>query len=98
MTDLGGTVAGLLWVLARTWFETTEAGTFTKSSPFFKVQILQTLSVSNILLKLFLSNSKSISFTMPRVESLYSTKATLCSGNAYTDYWFNYDGQGGDIE
>ena len=39
-----------------------------------------------------------ITFVMPRVESWYSAKATLCSGNACTDYWFNYDGKGGDIE
>lgn len=39
-----------------------------------------------------------ISFTMPQVESFYLAKATLCSGVACTDFWFNYDGKGGDIE
>ena len=40
----------------------------------------------------------SISFTMLQVESMYSAKATLCSGDVCADFWFNYDGQGGDIE
>lgn len=38
----------------------------------------------------------SITFVMPRVESEYSAKATLCSGAVCTEFWFNYDGKGGD--
>lgn len=39
-----------------------------------------------------------ISFTMPRVESQYSAKATLCSSAVCTEFWFNYDGKGSDTE